>query len=503
MNCLRSTALLMALLLALAACNNPNKKRAGSQATKPNIIYIYADDLGYGELGCYGQEKIHTPNIDRLAKEGIRFTRHYTGAPVCAPARCMLLTGRHAGHSYIRGNYELGGFADDKEGGQMPLPEGTYTIGHLMQGAGYKTAAIGKWGLGMANTTGDPNRQGFDYFYGYLDQKQAHNYYPTHLWENGRWDTLRNKYFNPHGNRQSPHPPGESFRKFTGREYAPDKMTKKALAFIQENENQPFFLYLPYTIPHVSLQIPYEREAYKMYEGKWDSTAYYGSRGYTPHPQPRAAYAAMITQLDIYVGQIMEQVKELGMDENTIMMFSSDNGPSWAGGAPTDFFDSAGGLRGMKQDLYEGGIRMPFIARWPGTIPAGRESRHLSAQYDMMATLAALAGVEAPENDGISMMPALLGKEGGHHHHFLYFEFPENGGQVAIHTGKWKGVKSNLKENPDAAWELYDLDTDESESRDVAGEHPEIISKLDSLLRREHRPAHVQEWTIVNPLFSR
>ncbi|MEI8099517.1 MAG: sulfatase-like hydrolase/transferase, partial [Sediminibacterium sp.] len=219
--------------------------------SKPNIIYIYADDMGYGELGAYGQTKIKTPNLDRMSAEGMRFTDHYSSAPVCAPARCMLLTGKHGGHTYIHGNYELGGFADSLEGGQMPLPEGIFTVGKMMQQAGYKTAAIGKWGLGMANTTGSPIKQGFDYFYGYLDQKQAHNYYPTHLWENDHWDTLQNPVINVHKQLDSTKATLADFNYYKGKEYAPAKLTEKALAFIENNKSKPFFLYLPYTLPHL------------------------------------------------------------------------------------------------------------------------------------------------------------------------------------------------------------------------------------------------------------
>ena len=245
--------------------------------SRPNIIYIYADDLGYGELGSYGQQKIKTPYLDQLAKEGIRFTNHYTAAPVCAPARCMLMTGKHSGHSYIRGNYELGGFEDDKEGGQMPLPEGTFTIAKMMQQAGYTTGAIGKWGLGMTNSTGDPNKQGFDYFYGYLDQKQAHNFYPTHLWENGKWDTLNNTYIQVH-KPLAKDAPDAAFDYYKGKDYAVTKMAEKTLAFIKKNKDKPFFLYLPYTGPHVSLQAP--DEAVQEYLGKFDEQPYRGETGY-------------------------------------------------------------------------------------------------------------------------------------------------------------------------------------------------------------------------------
>ena len=409
-----------------------------AQENKPNIIYIYADDLGYGELGCYGQQKINTPSLDKLAKEGIRFTQHYTGAPVCAPARCMLMTGKHSGHSYIRGNYELGGFEDDTEGGQMPLPEGTFTIAKMMKQAGYSTGAIGKWGLGMYNNTGDPNRQGFDYFYGYYDQKQAHNFYPTHLWENGKWDTLDNPFIPVH----KPLPKDESdpaaFDHYKGKDYSLDKMAGKTFEFIKKNKDKPFFLYLPYTGPHVSLQAP--DEAVKEYIGKFEEQPYRGEKGYASTLYPKATYAAMITYMDKQVGRIMTLLKELGLDENTIVMFSSDNGATFdAGGVDTEFFNSVAGLRGRKQDLYEGGIRVPFIARWPGKIPAGKVTDHISVQFDMMATLAELIGAKAPPNDGISFLPILLGNDKHQKKHsYLYFEFPEKAdrSQSAWENGK-------------------------------------------------------------------
>ncbi|MCX6337748.1 MAG: sulfatase-like hydrolase/transferase, partial [Bacteroidetes bacterium] len=327
--------------------------------TKPNIIYIYADDMGYGELGAYGQTKIKTPNLDRMSAEGMRFTDHYSSAPVCAPARCMLLTGKHGGHTYIHGNYELGGFADSLEGGQMPLPEGVFTVGKMMQQAGYKTAAIGKWGLGMANTTGSPIKQGFDYFYGYLDQKQAHNYYPTHLWENDHWDTLQNPVINVHKQIDSIKATVADFNYYKGKEYAPAKLTEKALAFIDNNKNKPFFLYLPYTLPHLSLQAP--DEWVKKYIGQFNERPYYGQNGYASSLYPLSTYAAMISFLDAQVGLILEKIKALGLDENTLILFSSDNGATFNGGVNRQFFNSNGGLRGQKMDLYEGGIREPFI----------------------------------------------------------------------------------------------------------------------------------------------
>lgn len=469
---------------------------------KPNLIYIYADDLGYGELGSYGQQKIKTPNLDKIAKEGIKFTQHYTGAPVCAPARCMLMTGKNSGHSYIRGNYELGGFEDENEGGQMPLPEGTFTIAKLMQQAGYITGAIGKWGLGMSNTTGDPNKQGFDYFYGYLCQKQAHNFYPTHLWENGKWDTLKNPYIQVH-KPLAKDAPDTAFDYFKGKEYSVTKISEKTLDFIKENKKKPFFLYLPYTGPHVSLQAP--DEAVKEYIGKFEEQPYRGEKGYASTLYPKSTYAAMITYMDKQVGSIMKLLKELGLDENTIVMFSSDNGATFnTGGAETEFFNSVAGLRGKKQDLYEGGIREPFIARWPGKIPAGKVSNHISAQFDLMETLSEITGVKAWDNDGISFLPTLTGNDNKQKKHdYLYFEFPEKGGQVAVRMGDWKGVKSNMKKNKNATWEIYNLLTDEKEMTDIAAQHPELAKKFEEILKKEHQSSHIRDWEFIDPKFSK
>ncbi|RFM28576.1 arylsulfatase [Deminuibacter soli] len=465
---------------------------------KPNVIYIYADDMGYGELGCYGQQKIKTPNLDKLAAEGMRFTQHYTSTPVCAPARCMLLTGKNGGHSFIRGNYELGGFADSTEGGQMPLPEGTFTIAKLMKQAGYVTGATGKWGLGMSNSSGAPQRQGFDYFYGYLDQKQAHNYYPTHLWENDKPAPLNNPFIFVHRPPLQPGAPDSAFEYFRGNDYAVNRIADKALDFITQHRNEPFFLYLPITLPHVSLQAP--DSVVQPYIGQFDEPVYYGENGYTPTKHPYATYAGMITYLDKQVGRVMALLQQLGLDNNTLVLFSSDNGATFdVGGVKGDVFQSTGGLRGRKQDLYEGGIREPFIARWPGKIPAGVVSDEISVQYDIMPTLGELTGTKAPNADGISLLPVLLGKKTQQHHPYIYFEFPEKTGQVAVRMGKWKGVKSNMKKNLHAPWEIYDLDTDRQEAHDVAAQHPDLAARFEAIVQQEHEPAVIQEWEFVAP----
>ncbi|ATL47894.1 N-acetylgalactosamine-6-sulfatase [Chitinophaga caeni] len=484
--------LLCSTLPIIAFAQKANNQR------KPNIIYIYADDMGIGELGCYGQQQIKTPHLDQLASEGMKFTKHYSGTAVCAPSRCMLLTGRHSGHSYIRGNYELGGFTDATEGGQMPLPEGTYTIGHMLQNAGYVTGAIGKWGLGMFDNSGNPNKQGFDYFYGYLDQKQAHNYYPTHLWENGHWDTLENEFFLVHSPLKPSDTGQAAYDHFIGKEYSMDKLLEKSVQFIKQHKDQPFFLYLPYTGPHVSLQAP--KEAVAKYIGTFDEQPYRGNQGYASTLHPKSTYAAMISYFDHNVGAIMELLQQLGLDDNTVVMFSSDNGPTFhTGGINVDDFNSKLGMRGYKGQLYEGGIRAPFIVRWPGHVKAGTTSDLLSNQFDMMATFAAIAGIKAPENDGINILPTLEGKKQKEHHDFMYFEFPERGGQLAIRVGDMKGIKTGMKKNHDAPWQVYDLSKDPDEKNDIASQNPQFIKQLDDIVKREHLRAHITEWEFIDP----
>lgn len=472
-----------------------------AQNKLPNIIYIYADDLGYGSIGAYGNKLIKTPNLDRMAREGMLFTQHYAGAPVCAPARGMLMTGKHAGHSYIRGNYELGEFDDAHEGGQMPLPEGVYTLPEMLKKAGYTTGAFGKWGLGMPDNSGNPNKQGFDYFYGIMDQKQAHNYYPTHLWRNDKWDTLNNKPITVHRSLDPKTAAEKDFEYYKGNDYAPEKMLDEALAFIDKNKSNPFFLYFPSPLPHVSLQIP---EKYvQMYIGKFDEPEYYyGEKGYAPVKYPYSRYAAMITYLDTQVGELMKKIKEEGLDSNTIIMFSSDNGASLESGNPDELFHLNGPLRGFKQDLYEGGIREPFIVRWPGVVKPGTTSDLISAQYDLMATLAELTGESAGNTDGISFLPELEGrKRDQKKHQYLYFEFGEKGGSVAVRMGKWKGIRVNLKKDRNAPWEIYDLSKDIGETNNVADVHPELVKKFSEIVKKEHLNAHIKEWEFINPKY--
>lgn len=483
-------------------CNQSIFAQKASQVKKPNIIYIYLDDLGYGEIGAYGQTKIKTPNLDKMAAEGMRFTRHYSAAPVCAPARASLITGKHTGHSYIRGNYELGGFEDSTEGGQMPLPENTFTIGKLMKAAGYVTGAIGKWGLGMHDNTGNPNLQGFDYFYGYYCQKQAHNFYPTHLWENGKWDSLRNSFFYVHQKLSPGTNDDSSFNQFIGRDYAITKMAEKTQTFIQRNKDKPFFLYLPFTGPHVSLQAPKEEVA--KYLGQFEESPYLGQRGYAPNKYPLSTYATMISYIDTQIGNIFTLLKKLNLDDNTLVFFSSDNGATFdVGGVQTNFFNSVAGLRGRKMDLYEGGIRVPLLVRWPNKIKAGSISTTPSVQYDMMATLAAITKQKIPPTDGISLLPTLLNtQKQSEQKPFLYFEYPEKTGQVAIIMGNWKGVKSNLIINPKAGWEIYNLKEDPQEKNNIAALHPKLIKQLDSILLNNHQHPHIRDWEFLDGKLS-
>ncbi|KAA3660254.1 MAG: N-acetylgalactosamine-6-sulfatase [Calditrichaeota bacterium] len=489
------------LLLAFTACN--------SSRQKPNIIFILADDLGYGELGCYGQEIIETPNIDALAESGMRFTQHYSGAPVCAPARCTLLTGKHSGHAHVRGNDEWkergdvwdyqAMFENPKLEGQRPLPDSVLTMAEMLQTAGYKTGAVGKWGLGAPETEGVPNRQGFDFFFGYNCQRQAHTYYPMHLWNNEERVLLNNKMIAPHTNLAADADPNDpaSYANFQLEDYAPERMHKEALRFIEDNAQRPFFLYYASPIPHVPLQAPQKWVDY--YAKKLGSEQPYTGRGYFPNRTPRATYAAMISTLDDQVGELVEKLKTLGISDNTLIIFTSDNGPTYAGGADTPFFDSAKPFKTEygwgKGFVHEGGIRVPMIANWPGRIAKGSASDHISAFYDFMPTFRDIAGsqMQVP-TDGISLLPELLG-EPQREHEFLYWEFPSYKGQQAVRMGKWKAIRKNIFEG-NLAIELYDLETDIQEQNDVAGAHPDIVEKIKSIMEREHVPSPVERFKI-------
>lgn len=469
----------------------------------PNIIYILADDLGYAELGCYGQQKIKTPNIDQLAAEGMRFTQHYCGNAVCAPSRCVLMTGKHPGHAHVRNNRSMRFPQEINEqkglefGGQEPLLPAEVTLAEMLKQKHYATGAMGKWGLGHIVTAGDPNRQGFDLFFGYNCQAHAHSYYPGHLWRNHDKILLRNSPPVPGhaslADGADPHDPA-SYAAFKGEDYAPDRMLEAALEFVRQNRDRPFFLYFPSTIPHVALHIP--DEELKPYLGKWEEQPFTRADGYgyTPHLTPRAAYAAMISRLDSDVGKMMKLLEDLGLGSQTLVMFSSDNGTTHLDQeVDYKFFDSVGPLRGLKGSLYEGGIRVPMIARWPGKIAAGTETDQVSAFWDVMPTLAEVAGVDPPSSiDGISFLPTLLGQpERQQQHEFLYWEFSGYGGQQALRMGPWKAVRQNMlnRNNTDPLKiELYNLKEDIAESNDLAEQHPDIVTRMSAIMESQHTP---------------
>ena len=438
-----------------------------SNSEKPNIVFILADDLGYGDLGFNGQKYIETPVLDQMAREGITFNQFYSGSSVCAPSRAALMTGMHTGHAYIRGNKEI-----DPEG-QEPLADSLITLAELIKTSGYQTGAFGKWGLGFVGTEGDPTREGFDDFYGYNCQRQSHRYYPGHLWRNQQRVEFA-------GNQ-----PGRSGV------YAPDVIQREALTFIETNHDQPFFLFIPYTLPHAELIVP-DDSLFQKYKGLFPEVPFKGNdykighsvTGYASQAHPRAAYAAMVHRLDLYVGQILEKLESLGLDENTLVIFTSDNGAANEGGADPAFFESSSIFRGIKRDLYEGGIRVPFIARWPGKIQPGTQSSHISAMWDILPTLAELAGRKvAHQIDGISMLPSLTGVGLQPQHDYLYWEFHEQGGKQAVRQGDWKAVRLGVKNNTDAPIELYDLRKDPSETKNLAERYPDKVRVMDQLMK--------------------
>lgn len=466
-----------------------------SGAGKPNVVFILADDLGFRELGCYGQTKIKTPRIDRLAAEGMRFTRAYSGNAVCAPSRCVLMTGKHPGFAEVRTN--RGGFEPE---GQFPISSGEVTIAELLDSEGYVSGAFGKWGLGNIWSEGNPHRQGFDRFFGYNCQSHAHSYYPETLWDNEEKFVLKNDPPVPgHGGLEKGADPGDaaSYEIFKGQDYASDHINDEALAFIRENKDRPFFLYYPSLIPHVALHVPDEHlEPYL--EEKWNDPPFTreGGYGYTPHFTPRAAYAAMITRLDTYVGKVLDLIEELGLTENTIVVFTSDNGTTHLGEeVDYEFFASVGELRGLKGDLYEGGIRVPQIVKWPGRVEAGSVSHFVTGFEDWLPTLLELIDAESEVPDevsGISIAPTLLGEDQGERE-FLYREFTGYGGQQAVWLGhQWKGIRRDLlkkgNKNP-LEIQLFNLETDPSESTNVAAENPGVLATIEGLMKSERVPS--------------
>lgn len=448
-----------------------------SLEAKPNIIYILADDLGYGDLGCYGGKIIQTPRIDRMRAEGLKLTQHYSGSCMCAPTRSSLLTGFHTGHGRIRNN---GSHLSPPGKGQPTLLPEDVTIGEVLKQAGYGTGVIGKWGCGDEGSTGVPNDQGFDHWFGYLNQSNAHHYYPPFLWRN------REKVLYPDNPEKRTH-------------YSHDLFTTEGIEFIktQHGKSAPFFLYMAYTIPHVDLDVPDDSK--KPYIGEIEETEPYGTPGgqhYRYEERPHATFAGMVSRLDRDVGRILDLLEELGIAKDTLVIFSSDNGPTSAGGADPKFFDGNGPLRGIKFELYEGGIRCPFIAWQPGTIKPGTEYSHISAHWDMLPTFAELAGVTPPEGlDGLSMAPLLTGREGEQKaHDYLYWEAYNSGGQHALRRGPWKAVRTGILKDPAKPVELYNLDTDLAETTDVASQHPAIAAEMLELMQKSHVPNEHYDW---------
>jgi arylsulfatase A len=426
-----------------------------AQANRPNFVIIQADDLGYGDISPYGQSRFQTPSLDRLAREGIKFTHYYAGSTVCAPSRATLMTGLHTGHAWIRGN------------GEVPLRPEDATVAMTLRNAGYRTAVVGKWGLGVTGTDGQPDKKGFEYSFGFLDHRHAHRQYTDHLYRDAKpVDTDVNQ------------------------DYVNDLFTTEALQFIQRSDPRPFFLYLNYTVPHAELRAP--AEAIAPFSGRFPETPFVNGRadgratgpdnislGYRSQPEPHAAFAAMISRMDRDIGRIADLVNERGLDRRTLVMFISDNGPSLEGGSDPVFFKSSGGLRGVKRDLYEGGIRVPMIARWTGTIPAGRVTDLPAAHWDIFPTLVEAAGASAPRGlDGASILRALRGQRQPAHD-FLYWEFHERGFQQAVRMGEWKAVRL-AKDRP---LELYNLQSDPFETTDVASSQPAVVARIETYLK--------------------
>ena len=464
---------------------------------KPNVIVIMTDDLGVAELGCTGSTKIRTPHIDALREQGMLFTNAYSGSTVCAPSRCTLLTGKHTGHAQIRDNGEspnfsgppedpatkkLGGWTVPPEpnglwGGQRGLEAGTETIARALQRSGYATCGIGKWGLGGPGSTGLPNDQGFDHWFGYLCQRNAHNYYPTYL--------VRNKErVGLDGND----------RGFTGKQYATDLMADEAVDFIQSHADEPFFIYFATPVPHLALQVPDDSLA--EYSGQWVDPPYEGGRGYLAHPEPRAAYAAMVTRFDRDVGRMVDTLRELDLWDNTVILLTSDNGSTFdLGGYDPEFFDGTGGLRGAKTYLYEGGIRVPFIATWPGHIAADSTSDELIGNWDIFPTVLGLThSTTQAELDGVNLAPVLLGTGEPTEREGLYWEFHSRGGMQAARLGDWKGLRLGAHADANAPLELYNLASDPNETTNVAAEHPDIVQKMNTFMAQSRTPSPVRTW---------
>lgn len=505
-NCLSFSLMGMALPLSAATSHLPEQRN-----DKPNIIYILADDLGRGELGCYNQEKIETPNIDALSRAGMTFTNHYSGQAVSGPSRCVLFTGLHSGHAYIRGNDEMASrgavwdhramLADSTLEGQHPVPANTIMIPRMMKKAGYTTACIGKWGLGYPGSVSTPNKMGFDFFYGYNCQRQAHTYYPPFLYRNECREYLDNKLLVPGTKLDKGADPydEQSYAKYVQNDYAPDKMYDELLKFVDRAQNEPFVLFWTTPVPHVPLQAP--EKWIRHYLKKFGTEEpYVGNKGYFPCRYPRATYAAMVSYWDEQIGGLVQKLKDLGLYENTLIIFTSDNGPTFNGGSDSPYFNSARPykceLGWGKGSLREGGIRTPMIACWPAKIKPGTSSDLLSAFWDMMPTMCDIAGVKPPKTDGISMLPTLLGKDKKQKHHdFLFWEFPESGGQKAVRMGKWKAFVGRVRKG-NRKVQLYDLSVDPREQNDISDLHPELVEKALQIFRDEHQDPEIKSFKL-------
>lgn len=447
---------LLVLLPLLSVCQ-------GAEARKPNIIYLMMDDAGFGDLSCYGQQHFTTPHIDRVAAEGMKFLNHYSGSTVCAPTRCVFMTGLHTGHSYVRGNREI------QPEGQAPLPADIVTIPRLLKKGGYTTGVFGKWGLGAPGSASDPMEH-FDRFYGYNCQRQAHTYYPNHLWSD------REKV------------------ELDGKTYSHDLITEQIHRFIRDNRDEPFFAFLAVAIPHAAMHVPEEyvapfRKKFPQFEDK------IGKYRGPEVRNPIAAFAGMMTKMDEDVGDLVALLEELEIDDNTIILITSDNGPHREGGHDPDFFDSNGPLTGYKRDLTEGGIRTFLIARWPGQIEAGSINGHISAHWDMLPTFCDLAGVETPAGlDGISMVPTLTGEGEQEKHDYLYWEFYERGGKKAARWGDWKAVQLGLNKQDNPPIAIYDLSSDLGEETDLSSARPELVKRAQEIFKEAHTPSPNWTW---------
>jgi arylsulfatase A-like enzyme len=457
--------------IVLMACKPENEISTSKLASPPNVIYILADDLGYGDLSSYGQEKYNTPHIDQLAKEGMLFTQHYAGSTVCAPSRSALLTGQHTGFTPVRGNIEL-------EDGQLPIPDSTYTLAELFKEHKYKTGIFGKWGLGGISTEGSPLKQGFDEFYGFINQRLAHHYYPDYLWDNEEKVIL------------------EKNQGLNKGQYAPGLIHQKALAFIDKNKEEPFFLYYPSIIPHAELFAP--EEYMNQFVGKYpepkpfkglDEGEKYKQGGYGSQAHPRAAYAAMMTLLDDQVGELVQKVKDLGLEDNTIFVFTSDNGPHKEGGNDPQFFNSNGKYRGHKRDLFEGGIRVPMIVKWPGQIQPNSTTNHASAFWDVLPTVAEILDDNKElTTNGISFLPTLVNQPNNQQQHeYLYWEFHEKNAKQAIRQDNWKLVITKLNQEPQ--YFLFNLENDSAEENNLASTYPEKVAELEQLMKTSRTPS--------------